>query len=287
MNRWLMIFVVLFMFACNNKQVKTGDLPVISTSVLPQKYFIEQIAGDMVKVNVLIPPGASPATYEPTVSQLQDLKNSMVYMRIGYIAFELSWLDKIRSVNSEMTIIDLSEGVELIAEEAHHGDHHTGVDPHIWLSPKNAKIIGKNIFDALVNQMPEKREILEKNYNAFLSKTDSLDKYITGELETLEKRGFFCYHPSLSYYAKEYNLQQYPIELEGKAPSSAHLKYLTDLGKRENIQVIFLQMQFDQHNAKVLAKETGAEIIQINPLDLEWFDQMVYITDRLKSGTNE
>ena len=307
MSHRLILLLPFIMFACNSRQTDTGNVPVITVSVLPQKYFIEQIAGDLVEVNVMIPPGASPATYEPTVLQLQNLKNSMAYMRIGYVGFELTWLDKIQSVNREMPVIDLSIGVELISEESHHGDqsgeqtgdqsgdpsgdqtgdHHSGIDPHIWLSPKNAGIIAKNIYDALADHMPEKRETLYENYKAFLERRDSLDNYIRDELKLLKNRGFICYHPSLSYYAKDYNLQQHPMELEGKTPTSAHLKRLTDLGNKENINVILLQKQFDQHNAEVLAKEIGAEIVLIDPLDPEWYDQMIYITDRLKAGTDE
>ena len=103
----------------------------------------------------------------------------------------------------------------------------------------------------------------------------------------MEQRAFICYHPSLTYFAKDYNIIQLPIELEGKAPSSAHLKRIIDLGRQEGIEIILLQKQFDQHNAKVIAEEIGARIVLIDPLDSQWYDQMVYITKKLKAGTDE
>ena len=117
----LLLYLWIFMLASCRAVGDTGDKPVISVSIIPQQYFIEQLAGDLVEVNVMIPPGASPATYEPTVSQLGKLDRSAVYMRIGYVGFEHSWMEKITSVNPGMKIVDLSEGVEIIGEDAGDG----------------------------------------------------------------------------------------------------------------------------------------------------------------------
>ncbi|HDR67590.1 MAG TPA: hypothetical protein ENN61_00920 [Bacteroidaceae bacterium] len=177
--------------------------------------------------------------------------------------------------------------MNLITGEGHHGRHHTGIDPHVWLSPENAKIISKNILKAMLLQFPEKSDLLNENYRLFIDRIDSLDTYISQVLEGLENRSFMSYHPSLTYFARDYNLHQHPLELEGKPPSPAYLKYLADLGKKEGINVIFLQMQFDQHDAEVLAREIGAKVININPLDPEWYDQMVFITNILKAEADE
>lgn len=287
MNRWIIMLLWLPVFACSSGTMKTPEKPVISVSILPEKYFIEQIAGDMVQVNVMIPPGESPATYEPSMSQLQDLHNSGIYMRIGYIVFELSWMDKIRSANRDMTIVDLSDGIDLIKGPSHHDGQHESVDPHVWMSPVNARIISRNIFESLAERYPGNRESFSENYDAFILKLDSLDGYISNALKDHKGAAFFIYHPALSYFARDYDLRQYPFELEGKSPSPAHMKYLADLAAKENIRTIFLQMQFDQHNAMTLAKETGAEIIQINPLDPDWYDQMIFIAGKIAEIRNE
>jgi zinc transport system substrate-binding protein len=212
---------------------------------------------------------------------------------MGYTAFELAWMEKLASANSEMTIADLSEGIELISEnEEDHGKdfesdhHHHGIDPHIWLSPMNVKGICENIYEALAEMYPEHEDEFSSNLIIFEGKLDSLDRFIKASLEDLDSRSFFTYHPALSYFARDYNLEQYPIELGGKEPSPAHLKKLVDLGKQNRISLIFLQMQFDQRNAEVLANEIDAEIVQINPLDIEWFEQMILITNKLKSNLN-
>ncbi|MBN2698060.1 MAG: zinc ABC transporter substrate-binding protein [Bacteroidales bacterium] len=284
MKKWPLLILLLSLMACNSKKTEHDTMPVVTVSILPETYFVEKIAGNLVRVSVLIPPGASPATYEPTASQLKDLGRSDCYIKIGHLGFELSWMDRIRSVNPEMSVVDLSEGIELIVGK---GGLHAGVDPHIWLSARNAKIMAENILRAMQVLLPGQTDILARNYHDFLTEIEHLNDTITTILEGLENRSFMTYHPSLSYYARDYDLRQYPLEIDGKSPSSAYLKDLADIGENEGIEILFLQMQLDQHNAEVLAKEIGAEIIQINPLDPDWYHQMIYITNALKAGADE
>ncbi len=259
----------------------------IAVSILPEKYFVEKIAGDLVSINVMIPPGASPATYEPTPAQIASLSEIPLYMKMGYTGFELTWMNKLRATNKEMNVVNLSDGIELISEEdsgenAHEGHRHGGVDPHTWLSPGNVKIVANNIYKSLLATYPDHEAEFNINYNSFLAELDSLDGYIRQTLEDLSSRTFFTYHPSLSYFARDYGLEQLPLELSGKTPSSGHLKNLIDQGNTKHIRVIFIQKQFDQKNAEALAKETAAEIVRIDPLDPDWYHQMLFITNKMK-----
>lgn len=274
--------------ACN-PEGKRSDKLFISVSIVPQQYFIERIAGDLVEVNVMIPPGASPATYEPTVSQLSKLDQSLVYMRIGYVGFELSWMNKISAVNPDMRIVDLSTGIKPIQEEKEehnhlHGNAHGGIDPHIWLSALNAKIIAQNTYNELIQHFPEEEEKLSTRFGNLLLELDITHDSIAKMLSDQEQRNFMIYHPALSYFARDYNLVQYPLEIGGKTPSPAHMRWMTDLGREKNISTIFFQKQFDQKNAEVLANEIGAKIVQINPLDPDWQGQMYYIANQLRSS---
>jgi len=292
MRRSFIILVLgsLLLAGCNNKSTETGST-TIAVSILPQEYFVTRIAGDLFSINIMIPPGASPATYEPTPAQLSSLSSTSLYMKMGYTGFEMAWMEKLVSVNQEMKVVNLSGGVDLIMEgtmqdhdHAAGGHHHGGIDPHTWLSPVNAKIISRNIHEALVAEFPEHRETFDTNLASFLSELDSLDMLIREELEGLSSRDFFTYHPSLSYFARDYDLVQHPLELGGKTPSASHMKKLVDMGRSHDIGVVFLQMQFDQKNAEVLAREIDAEIVQINPLDPEWYAQMLFIAAKLKEN---
>ncbi|MDF1574539.1 MAG: zinc ABC transporter substrate-binding protein [Bacteroidales bacterium] len=272
--------------------VESTDKPVISVSIIPQQFFIEQLAGNLVEVNVMIPSGASPATYEPTVSQLEKLDGSSLYMRIGYVGFEQSWMDKIKSVDPGMKIVDLSKGVEIILEEEeqeieeageHHEHSHHGPDPHIWMSVINAGIIADNILEELQLLLPDKKEYLQARHDQFGLYLDTLHASITGQLEGVENRAFMIYHPALTYFARDYGLEQLSLEKEGKSPSPAHLKQMTDLARVKNIRKILIQSQFDRKNAEILSRETGAHIVQFDPLSLHWGEQMLYIAEQLNS----
>jgi len=267
---------------------EVGEKPVISVSILPQEYFLKQLAGELVYVNVLIPPGASPATYEPTVAQLGKLEQSTSYFRIGHVGFEQSWMDKLKSVNPEMDIVDLSQGVELSHEmeevnESHHGHSHGGTDPHIWLSVANARIIARNIYRELLPMFPDQEQELSRRYEKFSVSLDSLEEAIHLKLDGLKDRNFMIYHPALTYFARDYQLVQHPLEVEGKSPSPAHLRAMTDLARDHKITRILIQNQFDRKNAEVLAKEIGGELIEFDPLDPCWMDQMLYIADQFSS----
>lgn len=283
----LTALITMAMVSCHPEET-SNNKPIVSVSILPQKFFIERLAGESIEVNVLIPPGASPATYEPTLTQLTKLDQSNVYMRIGHIGFELSWMDRMQSVNPDMKIIDLSFGVDMIHEEGNHeGDHqghnHGGVDPHIWMSAINAKTIVNNIYQELILILPKQKDSLEIRYLALEQELDSLHLLLTYSLEDLNQKSFLIYHPALSYFARDYGLNQYPLEIEGKTPSPTHLKKLIDLGRKENINSIFIQSQFDRRNAEVLADEIDAKIVPFNPLDEQWDKQMLYIAKQFTS----
>jgi len=283
-----LVFILAVLVSCTNGHNDSAK-PVIGTTILPQRYFIERIAGDLVEVAVMIPPGASPATYEPTPGQLGALSRSEMYMRIGFVGFEMSWMNKIKSANAAMRIADLSRGIEPVTEaEGEAGGHkehiHHGPDPHIWMSLVNARIIASNVCDELAYQFPEHKERFHLNLQDFLIEIDSLHSHILNMLAPYHSQGFMIYHPALTYFARDYQLKQYSLEIEGKTPSPSHMKWMTDLGRKEKISAIFIQRQFDRRNAEVLAGEIGADIIQINPLDPEWLFQMDYIADQLKKA---
>jgi zinc transport system substrate-binding protein len=296
MRNILLTIGAVFLFISCQTGEESKDKPVISVSIIPQQFFVEELAGELVEVNVLIPPGASPATYEPTVAQLAQLDRSDLYMRIGYIGFEQSWMEKLASANSQMKIVDLSEGVDLILEpgglegdhsgHSHDGHVHHGTDPHIWMSAINAHIIAQNIHRELLLLFPAKKQYLEDRLMQFTSTTDSLHLLISQKLEGLENRKFMIYHPALSYYARDYGLEQVPLENEGKSPAPSHIRVITDLALQDQINKILIQSQFDSDNAKILARETGARLIQFDPLDRHWRKQMSYIAEQLNPPRN-
>lgn len=186
----------------------------------------------------------------------------------------------------DIKISDLSQGIELLhAEEEQHGDHfhEGGVDPHIWSSLKSVKIITRNLFDELILLAPEKKSIYENNYKHFLSEIEALDQASEIEFSNLKSKFFMIFHPALSYLARDYGLKQISIESDGKEPSPAHMQHLISQAKEDGIKIIFVQKQFNIENAKTVAKEIGAEVIQIDPLNEDWLTEIKQIINYLQN----
>ncbi len=286
----VIILALVLVLGCRTDNYNR-DKPLVTATILPQKYLLRKIAGDRYEINVMVPPGASPATYDPSPKQLQQLSKSKAYFMIGHLGFENAWIRKISSLNKSMPVFNLSSGIDLIYGEHHHRgieSRKMNADPHIWLSPGAIKIICHNIYSALKEISPADSLIFKLNYYGFLEELDSLDKKIKKSLSDLSNRTFFIYHPALSYYARDYELVQVPVEQEGKAPSPYYLKQLINLAEKENLKAIFIQEQFDTENAEVIAHEIKGKIIKINPLDEDLLDQIIYITSQLQknlSGT--
>ena len=282
----VILFALVLVSGCRT-DFNNENKPVITASILPQRFLLQEIAGDRFDINVMIPPGASPVTYDPSPRQLQELSKSKAYFIIGHLGFENSWIKKISSLNKSMPVFNLSSGIELIHSEHYHSikdKKRVNADPHIWMSPKAIKTICHNIYTALKEIVPSDSLIYEHNYYRFLDEIDSLDREISNSLSELSKRKFFIYHPSLTYYARDYELIQISLEHEGKAPSPYHLKQLINLAEKENIKTIFIQEQFDIENAEVLAHEIEGKIIKINPLDEDLLNQIIYITSQLQKN---
>ena len=294
---FLIGILFLGLLSCSSPAKPDQEKVQVSVSILPQQYFVDRIAGDRVQVNVMVPPGASPATYEPTASQLARLEESSLYLSMGYLGFERSWMDKLSSVNANMKIIDLSSGIELISGEEEnkgqnnhthgHGNpghrHDTGIDPHTWMSPANVGIMSRQIHEVLCEILPDHQQEFSRNLELFLAETDSLDRVIRQMFSGIRNRTFMIYHPALAYLARDYELTQLSLESEGKEPSPLHMKKMADLGKELGIQTIFIQKEFDRRNATVLAEEIGARVMEINPLDPDWPAQIIYISNALST----
>ena len=276
--------LVIMLFACQPKLKETAKM--VSVSILPQKYFVEQIAGNLVQVNVLVPPGSSPHNYEVLPSQMKDLAKSKVWLQIGLLTFEDAWKDKYAEINKDLAIVNCSEGIKTIAgsdcEEEGQGHEHSGAfDPHIWLAPAEVKIMAQNTLVALKAGFPEHGAAFQANYSRFISKVDSLSKIIDQKLAPLINRNILIFHPALAYYARQFNLKQIPLELDGKEPSPRHMKDIIDLAREQNIMIVFIQKEFDSENALQLSREIGGEVVIIDPLDYNWEKQIMDITEKI------
>ncbi|WP_185957496.1 metal ABC transporter solute-binding protein, Zn/Mn family [Saccharicrinis carchari] len=249
----------------------------ISVSIQPQKYLVQQLLGEDVAVNVLIPKGSSPATYAPSPVQMKELGESEVYLRIGHIGFEQAWTERIAEINPDLKIVDTSIGISYInGEDYVHGDHvhKGGIDPHVWTSPKSMLTVLANTRQALLSIFPEKREEILKRSTAIEQKVKTLDNEFKTKCESLTNKSFYIFHPAYTYLARDYGLEQISIEHKGNEPSAQWLRKLIDKAREQNIKAIFIQEEFDKRNAEILAAELNIPTVQVNPLSVDWENEM-------------
>ncbi len=259
----------------------------MTVTVEPQRYFAEQIAGDKFKVESMVPAGQSPETYDPSPVQMIRIAGSSAYLMLGPASFERAWTDKVRENNSGMKFFDTSKGLRLLEDadgDHEEGHHHGGVDPHIWSSIAGARAMARNMTDAFREIDPKNADYYQKNCEALLEKINETEAAMAGLLDSLHHRTFIIYHPALTYLAHEFRLTQLCVEMDGKEPSPAQLKQLVETARGADARVVFVQREFDQKNAALIAEETGCKLTVINPLSYDWHKEMIQIAKALADG---
>ena len=283
MKRLIPILTIFICFACGNTAQKS-EKAILTVTIEPLRYFTEAIAGENYQVVSMVPKGSSPESYDPTPQQLVNLSKSQAYFRIGHIGFEQAWMKKLEANCPDMKVYDTSKGIDLIRDKGHwHGDHfhEGGVEPHIWNSTQNALIIVDNIYQALCELDTTHQADYKYRLDSLKQSIQQTDAETRRLLENADST-FLIYHPALSYFARDYGLKQISIEEGGKEPSPAQLKKLIETCRNENVHTIFVQQEFDQRNAQLIAHELGIDIVSINPLSYDWTEEILRTAKGLK-----
>ena len=283
------LLIIFLMLSSLNANIKN-----VTVSILPQKYFVEKIAGNKINVNVMVKPGFSPATYEPKTSQMKKLSSSSIYFAVG-VAFEDSWLEKFKSANKNMLVVNTANGINKSEMEKHshyeeeHDGHddqdehseHEALDPHIWNDPILVKTQAKNIYETLVKLDKVNASFYKENYENFLKELDLLDEKLQNILKPFEHKAFLVFHPSWGYFAKRYSLEQVAIESQGKEPKPKELVELIKDAKEHNIKIVFVSSQFSQKSAKIIANSINGSVHIINPLAKNWEENLIQTAEKI------
>jgi zinc transport system substrate-binding protein len=237
----------------------------VIVSVLPQADFVEHVGGEHVAVTVMVPPGASPHTYEPTASQLREVSEADIYFIVGSgVDFENAWLERIIGIHPELKVVSCADGIT---------KH--GTDPHIWTSPVNAKMMVGHICAGLVEIDPEHEPEYTANRDEYLQELDTVDTYVHERLDPATTyRAFLIYHPAFGYFAAEYNLTQIAIEHEGKTPTPQVIQDCINYAEQYNLSYIYVAPQFATKDAEVIADEIGGQTVFIDPLPRDYIANM-------------
>jgi zinc transport system substrate-binding protein len=255
---------------------------------------------DMVDIQVMVPPGSSPETYEPKPAQMTAMGRARLYFSIG-IPFEAVWLKKIASMNPDLRIVPTDAGIQKRTLESHacaepvpaketpgrHGpDAHSGhaLDPHIWLSPLLVMSQAEMIVVALQQADPARKDAYERNYQSFIARLADLDARLKEMFTGIQTNRFMVLHPAWGYFAQAYGLTQIPIEVEGKAPKPAQMKELIDYARRHSLTVILVQPQSSAKWAEQVAQAIHGEIVSADPLSPDWERNLLDVAARIKNA---
>ena len=277
----------------------------VFVSILPQKYFVQRIGGDFVDVQVMVQPGASPATYEPNPGQMTAIAGASVYFAIG-VPFENVWLERIAASNPNMKIVHTDHGIKKKVmpahfhgpdapdeaggppegehEQNHHYNHIASPDPHIWLSPYLVSIQAHAILTALQSIDPTHRADYEANHAAFISEIRTLDVELRTIFSGKQGLQFMVFHPAWGYFADAYGLKQIPVEIQGKNPKPAQLMELIKFARKSDIRVIFVQPQFSAKSAEVIAESIDGRVVIADPLAENWASNLRKVAHEIEAA---
>ena len=280
----LLLTVPLVNIACGSPDGSSQKIGVV-VSIMPQVEFMENVGGDKINITVMVPQKANPHTYEPTPKQMKALSQAQLYARVGSgIEFEVGWMDKMIAVNQTMLVVDCARNIQLIKMTAADPDEHktsSGLDPHIWMSPRNARIMVSNICDGLSQVDPTGKAYYEQNRNLYLQKLTRLDQDIRNGLSKMKNRQFLVYHPAFGYFAHEYNLTMLTIEEQGKEPTAASIARVIQQAKDSNIKVVFALPQFNPQSARVIANSIGGRVVFIDDLSKDYISNLRSIVNQM------
>ena len=250
------------LFSCSS--AKNDNANKITVSIEPLRYLTEQIVGDRFEVVTMVPKGSSPETYEPTARQMADLSESILYIKVGELGFERTWMPRLTSNAPHITVVNSSEGIT----------SHIGDDPHSWMSARNAIIMAHNIYEAVKRIDVKDSVFFSQRLDSLCSVIHATDKYIRQTTAQAHCKSFIIYHPALTYFASDYGLEQLALEEHGREPSAAELEQIISTARAKGVKTMFVQREFANRNVDIITNTIGARKVEINPLGYDWNKEM-------------
>lgn len=255
---------------------ENGEKPVVAVSIVPEATFVKKVCGDRVKVVTLVPPGASPESYEPSPGEMEEFSSAKAFFAIGVPVEDASLLPK---APDGMKIIRLQEAAAKVYPERTFESG--GRDPHIWLSPKRVKVMVQAIAEAMGSVDPEHKAEYAANAKAYNAELSTLDTRLRGILSSASGRTFLVFHPAFGYFADEYGLNMVALEQEGKESTAQHMQELVDLAKKDGACAIFYQAETDSKQAMAFAEEIGGKAVELAPLSGDYENNLITMAETI------
>jgi zinc transport system substrate-binding protein len=234
-------------------------------------------------VRVMVGPVQNPATYEPTPQQMAALAKADIYFSIG-VPFESAWLDKIKINNKKLIVIECCKSISDLNSHNHSHSNNASYDAHVWTSPDKVIQITNLIKNSLADIDSKNINSYKNSAGKFINELEALDNIVRSKTNHLKKRELIVSHPSWSYFANEYGFSQISIEQEGKEIQASSMVKLIKIAKKKNIKAVFVQPQFNQKAANVIAKEIDAKIFELDPLAFNYIENMNDVISKIVEG---
>lgn len=295
---------------CSSQSASSDGKINVVTSFYPMYEFTKQVAGEHANVISLIPSGAEPHDWEPSAKDMKHMKNANVFVYNGIVE---GWAEQAlqSAKNPNRVVVEASKGIELMeGTEEEHDDHDHGhdhkeaaggkiLDPHVWLTPALAQKEIEVIVTGLTQADPGNKDDYRKNADAYIAKLKALDESFRSGLKDVKRKEFVTQHAAFGYLAKEYGLTQVPISglSPEEEPAPDQMAEIVAFAKEHKVQTIFFETLVDPKVAQTIAKEIGAKIDVLNPLEgltddekkknLDYISVMTNNLEALKKALNE
>ena len=290
------LLMTLALGACATPAAPDDQKLTVTVSILPQKWFADQIGGDRIRTQAMVGSGDDPHTYEPSPQQMTALADSDLYFTIG-VEFEEVWMPRFETSNPAIRVVDSAEGIERIPAEFehHHGEaeteeHAHGVeedDPHIWFSPSRMKQMTQNMARAMQAADPQNAEYYQANLENLLKTIDAVDAEVRSKLADAKRDHFMVVHPAWGYVAEEYGLRMLSVEIGGSEPAPETLAQIISLAKQYEINTLVIEKGSNARLAASIAEQAGiADIVEWDPMAYDWSVNMRIIADTLQKALN-
>lgn len=282
MRKYTFIILTALSFVIGCSPTTKGADTQIIVSIEPLQYIVENIVGSDFTIETLVPANSSPETYEPTPRQRIAIDKAEIVFTTGLIPFEQKIVEKVARPEQ---LITLSNGIRLIEGDCGHckHNHNHGIDPHIWTSPEELRIIARNAHNAIMRNYPDSTKYNEA-YQKLDMELSQLSDWCRDKIESSTTQAFVIYHPALTYFARNYNIEQIAIENQGKEPSAKHMAEIIELSRKKDIKYLLYQVEFPRSMVEVIAQDMNIEPIEINPLDRNPVRFIKNVTDIITSN---
>lgn len=285
---FLCLVLAVAFCACAENLDRQTDKITVAVGIVPEATFLEKVSGDLVNIVTLIPPGNSPANYQPTAAEMQALSDAAVYFAMQTPTEEANILPKVYDFNKNIIIVNLRDSVSktyplrTIDGHEYSDEHVQSADPHIWLSPKRAAVIVQTIAVELSRLDEQNSKTYMDNAQKYIAELNELDEEIREITEGLENKSFMLYHGAYGYFADDYGLKMISLESDGKPATAAGMQSVIEQAKTESITTVFYQTEFDDRQARTIADEIGGTVLKAAPLSPDYIESLRNFANALK-----